>query len=275
MMSSIPRNNELIGPLRQLLDIAAKSAGSSKKTALTRVALSTAGWPADHSACFEGVKRALINLVPLSHPRDDMAVCLFTDPSDQFWGAVATQVPQRLCVIAHQGASGHRRIAVTTKSVAANFIWKTLEADVEKFVRGCLHCKCVDGDMIPRSLGSALHAEKPNELIHFDWLSMPQATDGSKYVLVIKDDMSGFVQLHPSGTAGAVATAKALMAWFTTFGYVETWVSDGGSHFKNNVLEKVRKMIGAHHHITSAYSPWANGTVEVVNRLVLRGLLSL
>ncbi len=39
------------------------------------------------------MKRALINLVPLSHPRDDMAVCLFTDASDQFWGAVATQVP--------------------------------------------------------------------------------------------------------------------------------------------------------------------------------------
>jgi hypothetical protein len=83
---------------------------------------------------------------------------------------------------------------------------------------------------------------------------MLRATDGSKYVLVIKDDLSGFVQLHPSKTADAVATAKALMAWFTTFGYVETWVPDGGFHFKNEVFEKVRKMIGAHHHITTAYS---------------------
>ncbi|KAF0704575.1 Aste57867_7321 [Aphanomyces stellatus] len=34
-----------------------------------------------------------MHVVPLSHPRDDMEVCVFTDASDQFWGAVTTQVP--------------------------------------------------------------------------------------------------------------------------------------------------------------------------------------
>jgi IS30 family transposase len=51
--------------------------------------------------------------------------------------------------------------------------------------------------------------------------------------------------------------------------------ADGGTHFKNEVLGKIKKMIGAHHHITAPYSPWANGTVKVVNRLVLRGLKTL
>ena len=182
---------------------------------------------------------------------------------------------QRLCVIAHQGASGHRRIAATTKAVADKFMWKTLVTDVEAFVRACLHCMCVDGEMVPRPLGSALHAEKPNELIHFDWLSMPKSRSGLKHVLVVKDDMSGFVQLYATESADAAATAQSLMSWFTTFGCVDTWVSDGGSHFKNEVVEKVRKMVGAHHHITTAYSPWANGTVEVVNRLVLRAVKAL
>jgi hypothetical protein len=52
-------------------------------------------------------------------------------------------------------------------------------------------------------------------------------------------------------------------------------VSDGGSHFKNEVIEKVRKLVGAHHHITTTYSPWANGTIEVVNRLVSRAVKTL
>ncbi|KAF0722508.1 hypothetical protein AaE_009940 [Aphanomyces astaci] len=60
------------------------------------------------------------------------------------------------------------------------------------------------------------------------------------------------------------------MTWFTTFGCFDTWVSDGRSNFKNKEIEKVRKLVGAHHHITTAYSSLANGTVEVVNRLVLR-----
>jgi len=472
MRASIPAYNQLVDPLRRLLDVATKAAGSCKKTALARIALSAVGWSADHLKCFDDMKHALAHVVPLSHPRDDLLVCVFTDASDLFWGAVATQVQpgdlnlpfdeqrhqplafisgsftgaslrwpivekeayavvesckrldylvvrpggfrlftdhrnlvyifnpsgsnsnmakyqadklqrwslvmstfpytiecvsgdvnvwgdllsrwgsappdrpvahvrklihvvsplqhkdftwptaatitevqrsmieggedtptgvafdndthfyvdrngriwipdgavdlqQRLCVIAHQGASGHRRIAATTKAVADKFMWKTLVTDVEAFVRACLHCMCVDGEMVPRPLGSALHAEKPNELIHFDWLSMPKSKSGLKHVLVVKDDMSGFVQLYATESADATTTAQNLMSWFTTFGCVDTWVSDGGSHFKNEVVEKVRKMVGAHHHITTAYSPWANGTVEVVNRLVLRAVKAL
>ncbi|KAH9108266.1 hypothetical protein LEN26_014132 [Aphanomyces euteiches] len=201
----------------------------------------------------------------------DEDVAFFVDQDGRIWiPDNAVDLQQRLCVIAHQGASGHRRIVATIKPVSDKFVWKSLSTDVEAFVRACLHCLCIDGNMVPRPLGSALHAEKPNELIHFDWLAMPRAKTGMKDILVVKDDMSGFVQLYASETADAAATAKSLMAWFTTFGCVDTWVSDGGSHFKNEVIEKVRKMVGAHHHITTAYSPWANGTVEVVNRLILR-----
>ncbi|ETV85604.1 hypothetical protein H257_03310 [Aphanomyces astaci] len=75
--------------------------------------------------------------------------------------------------------------------------------------------------------------------------------------------------------ADAAATAQCLIPRFTTFGCVDTWVPDDGSHFKNEVIEKVQKLVGAHHHITTANSPWANGTVEVVNRLVLRAVKAL
>ncbi|KAF0699577.1 Aste57867_9865 [Aphanomyces stellatus] len=73
----------------------------------------------------------------------------------------------------------------------------------------------------------------------------------------------------------AFRRAEALMAWFILYGCVDTWVTDGGSHFKNEVIEKIRKMVGAHHHITTAYSPWANGTAEFVDRLVLRAVKAL
>ncbi|KAH9097760.1 hypothetical protein Ae201684P_001236 [Aphanomyces euteiches] len=93
MCASIPDYNKLIDPLRRLLDVAEKAAGSSKKKALARVALSLVGWSQDHAACFEDVKAALANVVPLSHPRSDMEVCVLTDASDKFCGAVATQIP--------------------------------------------------------------------------------------------------------------------------------------------------------------------------------------
>ncbi len=87
--------------------------------------------------------------------------------------------------------------------------------------------------------------------------------------------MSEFVRLYPAENADAVTTAAFLMDWFTIFGCVDTWVSDGGSYFKNEVIEQVRKLVGAHYHITTAYSPWANGTIEVANRLILRAVKTL
>ncbi|KAF0730914.1 hypothetical protein Ae201684_011796 [Aphanomyces euteiches] len=435
MRASIPCYTELVAPLRQLLDQATKKIGSAKKIKLARVQLSTVGWDNSHMACFNRLKDALLAMVPLAHPRADMMVCLYTDASEGFWGAIATQVPyddltaagrpatstsgvpqwslywnkralancregslrpgfrlftdhknlkyifnpagqspnmaryqahklerwalvlssfpytieclpgednvwgdllsrwgastqapaptaavrqllavvsplqqadfdwpttatinpppdvtwnedknlhldkegriwipptatdlqQRICIIGHQGAAGHRRIEATTKAVSDVFTWATLDADVKAFVQTCIHCLSVDGAIVPRPLGSALHAEKPQELIHFDWLSMPTATNGWQKILVIKDDMSGFVRLWPSETSDATATANGFLDWFTTFGYVHIWVSDSGSHFKNEVIDKLRKAAGAHHHFTTAYCPWANGTVEVVN----------
>ncbi|RHY04367.1 hypothetical protein DYB28_002646 [Aphanomyces astaci] len=120
----------------------------------------------------------------------------------------------------HQGAAGYRRIEATTEAVRDVFAWSTLEADVKTFVQACIHCLSVDGSVVPRPLGSALHAEKPQELIHFDWLSKPTATNGWQKILVIKDNMSRSVRLWPSEISDALATANGLLDWFTTFGYL-------------------------------------------------------
>ncbi|KAF0750247.1 hypothetical protein AaE_006783, partial [Aphanomyces astaci] len=144
---------------------------------------------------------------------------LFLDKKDRIWiPPSATDLQQRVCIIAHQGAAGHRRIEATTKAVRDVFGWSTLEDDVKTFVQACIRCLSVDGSVVPRPLGSALHAEKPQELIHFDWLSMPTATNGLQKILVIKDDMRGFVRLWPSETSDGAVTANGLLDWFTTFG---------------------------------------------------------
>ncbi|KAH9150968.1 hypothetical protein AeRB84_006310 [Aphanomyces euteiches] len=193
------------------------------------------------------------------------------DMADRIWVPDdARDLQQRLCIIAHQGAAGHRGVAATTEVLLSKFEWKVARSNVKAFIQGCLHCLCIDGEIVPRPWGSALHAQRPNELIHFDWLQLPIAENGWQYVLVVKDDMSGFCRLFPSRSATAEATADALMEWFTTHGTVLTWVYDDGSHFKNEVVHKIKKLLGAHHHITTPHTPWANGTIEVVNRLILR-----
>jgi transposase InsO family protein len=104
---------------------------------------------------------------------------------------------------------------------------------------------------------------------------MGPSTAEYSYLLILKDDRSGYLWLVPAKAADAETTVESLASWFTTFGVVETWVSDQGSHFKNKLVDGVRCALRTRHHFTTAHSPWANGTVERACREVLRAVRAL
>jgi hypothetical protein len=68
---------------------------------------------------------------------------------------------------------------------------------------------------VPRPLGTQLLATKPNEILHFDFPYIGLSRDGKhQYLLLLKDDLSGYLWLVPCRMADAAATVDALMRWF-------------------------------------------------------------
>jgi hypothetical protein len=55
-----------------------------------------------------------------------------------------------------------------------------------------------------------LHASKPNEVIHVDYLYMGPSVDDAKYVLIVKDDCRNYVWLKQIKNADAGTTAAIL-----------------------------------------------------------------
>ena len=186
------------------------------------------------------------------------------------------ELQMRIIIAAHTGQGGHRSWRVTLATVQAYCWWSKMAEDIESFVKTCIHCLCTQpGKIVPRPLGHALHAEKPNKLLHFDFCYMSKGEDGYTYVLVFKDDLSGYVWLTPCKETTAEVTAEILIRWFSTFGVVTQWVSDRGSHFKNELVRLLREKLKSSHNFTLAYCPWSNGTVEVVCRELLRVIRAL
>jgi hypothetical protein len=74
-------------------------------------------------------------------------------------------------------------------------------------------------------------------------------------------------------TAGsAKTTISALQRIFQNFVTLETFMTDGGSHFKNSVVREFCTKWKCTQHIMSAYSPWINGLVEGTNKILLHVL---
>jgi len=145
---------------------------------------------------------------------------------------------------------------------------------VKQFCRMCLHCIGSLDSKVPRPLGEALHASRRNQIIHYDFLFVKNTRKFS-YVLVLKDDLSRFVELVPSKRTDDVVVVHALVDWYKRFGVAETHVNDKGSHFKNKVVAELNDILKTKHHFTTAYSPKNNGTAERVNREMVKVLRSL
>ena len=67
--------------------------------------------------------------------------------------------------------------------------------------------------VVPRPLGEALHGSVPGEVIHYDFILIAFG-----YVLIIKDDLSGFVHLRYTDSANAKFVASMLLQWMGDFG---------------------------------------------------------
>jgi Integrase zinc binding domain len=126
----------------------------------------------------------------------------------------AVELPLRLCVEPHFCFAGHRAYEATLGAIKEYVAWTTMAKDVKVFVQNCLHCVAtIPGYKVPRPLGTQLHATRPNEFLHFDFLYIGLSRDGKyQYLLLLKDNLSGYQWLVPCRTADATATVDACSA---------------------------------------------------------------
>ena len=92
------------------------------------------------------------------------------------------------------------------------------------------------------------------------------------YLLVLRDDLSSKIDLVYADSPTADIMASAIISWRGRYGLPSDalLVTDQGSLFANQLLEHLQHKLHYRHHFTVAYSPWANGSAEVTNRLVLK-----
>ena len=144
---------------------------------------------------------------------------MLTDAQGAVWiPADAVNVQPRLCTIRHRGRGGHRGVTTTLKNICEHFFWRTMRADVTSFSNTCLHCEATIGEhRKPRPFAHPMQADRPNELLHFDFLYMNESRTCEKYVLILKDDASSFIWFRPSEVPDAQTAAHALLEWFASF----------------------------------------------------------
>nr|GEX72143.1 reverse transcriptase domain-containing protein [Tanacetum cinerariifolium] len=89
---------------------------------------------------------------------------------------------------------------------------------------------------------------------------------GNKYIIVVVDYLSKWVEAKALPTNDAQVVCKFLKNLFARFKTPCAIISDRGTHFCNDQFAKVMLKYGVTHRLDTAYHPQTSGEVEVSNR---------
>nr|GEV81565.1 reverse transcriptase domain-containing protein [Tanacetum cinerariifolium] len=99
-----------------------------------------------------------------------------------------------------------------------------------------------------------------------DFMGPFSSSRGNKYILLIVDYLSKWVEVKALLTNDSQVVCKFLKNLFARFGAPIAIISDKGTRFCNDQFTKVMQKYSVTHRLATLYQPQTNGRVEVYNR---------
>nr|GEY52203.1 reverse transcriptase domain-containing protein [Tanacetum cinerariifolium] len=173
----------------------------------------------------------------------------------------------------HEGPSGgHHGANFTTKKVFdAGFFWPSIYFDAHKMIKTCDICqrqgKISQRDEMPQN---SIQVYEIFDIWGIDFMGPFPSSKGNKYILVLVDYLSKWVEAKALSTNDARVVVKFLKSLFSLFGTPRAIISDRGTHFCNDQFTRVMIKYEITHRLATAYHPQTSGQVEVSNRRLKR-----
>lgn len=172
--------------------------------------------------------------------------------------------------------SGHLGVQRTTEKVKERFYWPGYEMDIQNWVQECQQCqKRNPPQPCPLAPLGSIKCTYPFDVISWDIMGpLPLSTKGHKYILVITDLFSKWVEAFPLAVTDSETLASVLIDEVVCrYGVPRALHSDQGANLNSQVIFAVCKRLGINKTRTTAYHPQGNGQVERFNR-TLEAILS-
>jgi hypothetical protein len=184
-------------------------------------------------------------------------------------GEEATQI---LLECHHGQTGGHFGPQITGRKVYdAGFYWPTIFKDAMSICKSCDECqragKITQRDEMPQKF---IQVCEVFDVWGIDFMGPFPSSHGNQYILVAVDYMSKWAEAQAFPTNDARVVVGFLKRLFARFGTPKALISDRGTHFCNDQMERVLKKYGVTHKTSTSYHPQTNGQAENTNRSLKR-----
>lgn len=170
-------------------------------------------------------------------------------------------------------SSGHQGEKKILERVKRRFYWYCLTANVLHYVATCAMCGA--SKKFARKSRAALQSYvcgAPLDRLHLNFLGpFPASVNNNKYILVITDQFTKWVEAFAVTDQTSETTAKELVEEsIARFGALLEIYTNQGRNFQSDLFKAVCKLLGATQTRTTPYHPASNGQVERFNRSLLQ-----
>jgi len=157
--------------------------------------------------------------------------------------------------------NGHRGFFATKILLTQRFWWPEMEADIKQFVKTCHPCQERQKTLV-RIPPTKTHTASIFEILHADIMHMSPASNGCKYIVHGRDNLTSWAEAR--GLRDEKARSIALWLYeeiICRWGSLMIIVTDNGSSFLAAV-QWIAEKWGIKHITISLYNSQANGKIE-------------
>ena len=165
----------------------------------------------------------------------------------------------------------------TYRRLLTSYWWPSMQNDIKSILANCDTCQRVKTG--PTNMHAPLQpitTDDVFERVHIDLIGPMANSHGYKYVLVIIDAFSRWIEAVPLTNKRADTVAWALLTtWICRYGWMKILHSDNGTEFVNAIMTDICNWLGIIRTTTTAYHPQGNGMCERANRSLKQALTCL
>ena len=164
---------------------------------------------------------------------------------------------------------GHLGLTKTKQRIKYSFWWPGINEEIKEYIKSCEECQLrrikKATDRVP--IEPLARPQYPFQVINIDVISMdPPSSSGHKYVLVIVDYATRWIEAIPLKTLTAKETVNALIKLFGDHGIPEVICSDNGTNFTSALTNTFYQLMGIKPRFSTPEHPASNGLVERANQ---------
>ncbi len=170
---------------------------------------------------------------------------------------------------------GHLGVTKVLGKIRERFYWVGQRRDVEDWCRNCDVCASRKSPQQHRRAPMQIVTSgSPMQRVAMDIMGpFPETARRNKYILVIGDYFTKWMEAYPMENMEAVTVARIFVNEFVSrYGAPEFLHTDQGRNFESNLMKEVCQVLGIMKTRTTPFHPQSDGLVERFNRTLLQML---